>query len=81
MTCNACVFVKAADFSCKKIDIKFQRDDSWLFGFFVIKRNTLRIDWICERGCALVGTPCFPSRYTPKDLQNNEQTEAHRSEL
>lgn len=80
-TCNACVSVKAANFYCKKIDMKFQHDDSWLFRLFVIKRNTIRIDWICERGCVLVETPYFPSCYTPKDLQNNEQTEGHRSEM
>lgn len=80
-TCNGCVSVKTADFCCKKIDMKFQREDSWLFRFFITKRDTIRIDWICERGCVRVGTPCFPSCYTPKDLQNNEQTEAHSSEL
>lgn len=60
-TCNACVFAKAADFSCKKVDMKFQHDDSWLFRLFVLKRNTIKMDWMCDRGCVLVGTPCFPS--------------------
>lgn len=60
-TSNVCLFVKATDFSCRKVDMKFQHDDSWLFGLFVIKRNTTKIDWICDSGCVLVGTACFPS--------------------